>query len=197
MKWRIYGMLLICILMIAGCGQENPPQATQNNNNQVTQVENSNPGEQQNLNNSEIATHLANIAKKVPNVENAAAVVAGPYAVVGIDVDKDLDRSRVSTIKYSVAEALYHDPYGKTTVVVADADGAQRIRGMADKIGQGYPVQGIIDELAAIVGRYMPEFPVNEDRPQVPDQNKQVIPEEEKQQLEDIEEEQSNHLNNN
>src|SRR5699024_11699221 len=59
------------------------------------------------------ADHLANVAGDVPNVKDATAVVAGPYAVVGIDVDKDLDRSRVGTIKYSVTEALQHDPYGK------------------------------------------------------------------------------------
>lgn len=98
--------------------------------------------------------------------------MAGPYAVVGIDVDKDLDRSRVGSIKYAVLEALQKDPYGKTAVVVADGDVVERIRSMSDKAGQGYPVQGFVDELSAIVGRYMPDFPINEDRPKERDQNK-------------------------
>lgn len=181
--------------MIIGCQQEddeNSLASKEDNNNQFIQVKNSDPTEKQNLSNREIATHLANLASGIPNVNDAAAVVAGPYAVVGIDVDRNLDRSRVGTIKYSVSEALQHDPYGKTAVVVADADGMERIRGMADKIRQGQPVYGIVDELAAIVGRYMPDFPINEDRPQEPDQNKEVIPEEDKQKLDDIEEEQSN-----
>ncbi|MEC5422824.1 YhcN/YlaJ family sporulation lipoprotein [Virgibacillus sp. C22-A2] len=199
MKLRVAVILIVSIILLVSCQQENREEPLareeQNNNNRFVQVENSDPVEQQNLNNGEIASHLANIASNVPNVYDAAAVVAGPYAVVGINVDKDLDRSRVGTIKYSVLEALYHDPYGKTAVVVADADVVERIRGMGDKIGQGHPVRGVVDELAAIVGRYMPEFPINNDQPQEPDQNKEILPEEDRQKLEEIEGEQSHHQN--
>lgn len=197
MRWRIGLILLANIFILAACQQQSQeePLSNEEKDNQMIQVKNSDPHEQKNLTNTEIADHLANIASDVPNVEDATSVVAGPYAVVGIDVDKDLDRSRVGTIKYSVLEALYHDPYGKTAVVVADADMTERIRGMANKIRQGHPVHGVVDELAAIVGRYMPDFPISDDRPQEPDQNKEVIPEDEKQKLEDTEEEQSNHHN--
>lgn len=54
----------------------------------------------------EIARRLAKIAENVPDVNDATAVVLGNYAVVGIDVDKKLDRSKVESIKYSVAESL-------------------------------------------------------------------------------------------
>ncbi|WP_077622149.1 YhcN/YlaJ family sporulation lipoprotein [Sediminibacillus massiliensis] len=186
------------ILVMTGCQQEESlPE--QENQNPTIQVKDSDPNnqERENYSNEEIADHLANLASEVPNVNDAASVVAGPYAVVGIDVDKDLDRSRVGTIKYSVAEALYHDPYGKTAVVVADADGAERIRMMADKVAQGHPIQGIVDELSAIVGRYMPEFPINEDQPQEPDQNKQITPQQDEKELENIENDQSkNQMNN-
>ncbi|WP_373895898.1 YhcN/YlaJ family sporulation lipoprotein [Virgibacillus natechei] len=192
MNMRIAMLLLVSVFVIAGCQQEEEPLANeQDQSNRISQVENSNPAERQNLNNGEIADHLANVAGGVPNVHDSAAVVAGPYTVVGIDVDKDLDRSRVGTIKYSVMEALQHDPYGKTAVVVADADVMERIRGMGNKIRQGHPVDGIVDEVSAIVGRYMPEFPINENQPQEPDQNKEIMPEEDKQELEDVEEEQS------
>lgn len=184
---------LISSLFIAGCQQEEEPMANDQENNQILQVKDSDPTEKKNLNNTEIASRLANIASDIPGVNDAASVVAGPYTVVGIDVDKDLDRSRVGSIKYAVLEALYHDPYGKTAVVVADGDVMERIRGMGNKINQGYPVQGVVDELAAIVGRYMPEAPVPENQPQEPDQNKEVLPQEEEQQLDDVEDEQSNH----
>ncbi|MFD2628256.1 YhcN/YlaJ family sporulation lipoprotein [Oceanobacillus kapialis] len=184
------GSLLFCF----GCQQsEEEPLASKDESSQYIQVKDSDPAQRKNLNNSQIATHLANIASDVPNVNDAASVVAGPYAVVGIDVDKDLDRSRVGTIKYAVLEALYHDPYGKSAIVVADADITERIRGMGNKIQQGQPVQGIVDELAAIVGRYMPDFPINDQQPQEPDQNKEIIPEKDKRKLEEIEGEQSNH----
>ncbi|WHX27039.1 YhcN/YlaJ family sporulation lipoprotein [Virgibacillus halodenitrificans] len=189
--------VLIIMFVIAGC-QQNEEEALESkeNNQQFLQVKNSEPTDLQNLSNKEIADRLANIASDVPNVRGASAVVAGPYAVVGIDVDKDLDRSRVGTLKYSVSEALYHDPYGKTAVVVADADATERIRNMGNKIKQGHPVQGVVDELAAIVGRYMPDFPIQDEQPVDPDQNKEVLPEEEQKQLDQIQEEQSNHQKN-
>src|SRR5690625_7022580 len=141
------------------------------------QIENSQPNDNPPVENDQISNHLAKVANQVPNVNNATAIVAGPYAVVAIDVDKELDRSRVGTIKYSVSEALQHDPYGKTDAVVADADATERIRSMTRKMQDGYPVQGIIDELSAIVGRSMPNFPINENKPEESDQNKESIPE--------------------
>lgn len=186
---------ILCLFIVVGCQQNdnNSLGTEEQNNNQYVQVENSDPTKKLNLSNGEIAAHLAKVANDVPNINNATAVVAGPYAVVGIDVDKDLDRSRVGTIKYAVTEALQHDPYGKTAVVVADADVVERIRGMSNKMKQGHPVHGVVDELAAIVGRYMPDFPISEDQPEEPDQNKKVIPKKDKQKLDDIQEEQSNH----
>src|SRR5690625_3546091 len=128
------------------------------------QVKNSDPNQKKEFNNEQIAIHLANVASDIPNVNNATAIVAGPYAVVGIDVDGDLDRSRVGTIKYSVSEALQHDPYGKTAIVIADADLTERFQAMNKKMREGEPIQGIIDELAAIVGRYMPTLPLPEEQ---------------------------------
>src|SRR5699024_3479513 len=170
---RIGILLYVSLFLIAGCQQDKENALPEKgNSDQFIHVKNSDPNQKDSLSNTQLADHLANVAGDVPNVKDATAVVAGPYAVVGIDVDKDLDRSRVGTIKYSVTEALQHDPYGKTAVVVADADVMERLRGMGNKISQGHPVQGVVDELSAIVGRYMPDFPINEDQPREPDQNK-------------------------
>ncbi|SFB18340.1 sporulation lipoprotein, YhcN/YlaJ family [Lentibacillus halodurans] len=198
MLLRLGILSFLSFTLLIGCQQNQEEQSLPeetDNNERFIQVEDSDPVEQQQLTNNEIASHLANVASDVPDVQDATSVVAGPYAVVGIDVDKDLDRSRVGSIKYSVLEALQKDPYGKTAVVVADGDAVERIRSMGDKVAQGYPVQGVVDELSAIVGRYMPDFPINEDRPDEGDQNKESIPENEEQQLDDVEEEQSNHHN--
>ncbi|GAA0446063.1 YhcN/YlaJ family sporulation lipoprotein [Lentibacillus halophilus] len=193
------GMLFLfgVAVLLSGCQQNNDEESLpeETGNNRYIQVEDSDQTEQSDLSSHDIASHLAGVAGDIPNVHDATSVVAGPYAVVGIDVDKDLDRSRVGSIKYTVLEALQKDPYGKTAVVVADGDVVERIRSMHDKIRQGYPVQGVIDELSAIVGRYMPDFPINEDRPKERDQNKHSIPKDDKKQLDDIEEEQSNHQN--
>ncbi|GAA0613360.1 YhcN/YlaJ family sporulation lipoprotein [Virgibacillus siamensis] len=199
MLLRLGILSIASIMVIAGCQQnqeeQSLPSEDKNNNDRIVQIDDSDPMEKKNLSNSEIAAHLSNVASEVPQVNDAASVVAGSYAVVGIDVDKDLDRSRVGSVKYSVLESLKEDPYGKTAVVVADADVVQRLRNMGDKISQGYPVQGVVDELSGIVGRYMPDFPINENRPDEPDQNKNTTPKKKEKQLDDIEEDQSNQHN--
>lgn len=112
--------------------------------------------------NNDIADHLADIATKVPDVDGAISIVAGPYAVVAIDVDEKIDRQRVGTIKFSVNEALRDDPYGKTAIVVADPDISERIRNMRSRISEGEPIIAIVDELAELVGRVIPTLPVEE-----------------------------------
>lgn len=195
---RLGVILSVSLLFMISCQQDNGESSLpdKTDNNRFVQIENSEPSQRMNMKNREIADHLAEVAGSVPNVNDAAAIVAGPYAVVGINVDKDLDRSRVGTIKYSVSEAMYHDPYGKTAVVVADGDITERIRQMGNKIQEGHPVQGVVDELSAIVGRYMPEFPINEDQPVEPDQNKKMLPEDDEEKLDDIQNDQSNQYKN-
>ncbi|HLS23070.1 MAG TPA: YhcN/YlaJ family sporulation lipoprotein [Pseudogracilibacillus sp.] len=151
----------ICIgisAMILTACMNNPTTKPQEDNERVEQV-----SDNQNWQtNNEIATHLADVATNVPDVERAVSIVAGPYAVVAIDVDEKIDRQRVGTIKFSVNEALRDDPYGKTAIVVADADTGERIRNMRDRIEDGEPIIGIVDELADIVGRIMPTLPAEE-----------------------------------
>src|SRR5699024_5541679 len=185
----------LLFLLLFACQPENdattlPGQG--GTSDQYAKVKNSTQNEDKELTNNQIANHLFDVADSVPDVNNSVAIVLGPYAVVGLNVDGDLDRSRVGTIKYSVLEALKKDPYGKTAVVVADGDIADRISEMNKKVQEGYPVQGIIEELAAIVGRYIPNFPVPENMPKEEDQNKEILPEDDKENLEDIQENQSN-----
>lgn len=154
-------LLGITTLYLAGCMNQNvQPDKTTSEEPLFEQTSDQNESKS----NNDIANHLANIASEVPDVENAVAIVAGPYAVVGIDVDEKIDRQRVGTIKFSVNEALRDDPYGKTAIVVADADTMERIRNMRERMQNGEPIQGVVDELADIVGRLMPTFPVEEHR---------------------------------
>ncbi|HET7616119.1 MAG TPA: YhcN/YlaJ family sporulation lipoprotein [Bacillales bacterium] len=113
----------------------------------------------QRLTSQNIAKHLVGVAEKVPNVRDATAIVTMGYAVVGIDIDKDVDRSKVGTIKYSVAEALRNDRYGANAIVVSDPDTVQRLKNMGKSIKDGSPVSGIFNQLADIVGRVVPQIP--------------------------------------
>src|SRR5690625_712852 len=182
-------LIILNIIFIYGCQQSTEkPTNDRESDEPMTQVSDKSTASS----NTDIAEHLTNIATKVPNVHEATALIAGPYAVVGIDVDKDLDRSSVGVVKYSVSEALHDDPYGKTAIVIADGDIRQRLNNMREDMADGKPVRGIIDELAAIVGRYMPQMPINEDERIIDDEDQQeIISDEDEEQLDNIQKEQS------
>jgi YhcN/YlaJ family sporulation lipoprotein len=137
-------------------------QGDQQQNNTIMQNNtNKNTNNMQNRNKEarEVADRLVKLATKIEQVNDATAVVVGRWAVVGIDVDATLDRSKVGAIKYTVAEALKEDPKGAQAIVTADADTLYRLRQMATGIRNGEPIEGFMDEVAAIVGRLMPQVP--------------------------------------
>ncbi|GAA0350630.1 YhcN/YlaJ family sporulation lipoprotein [Bacillus horti] len=117
----------------------------------------------------EVADRLVELATRIDHVNDATAVVLGRYAVVGIDIDAKLDRSKAGTVKYSVAEALKADPRGAYAIVTADPDTNFRLREMGKEVREGHPVAGIMEELAEIVGRLMPQVPRSVQQPENPD----------------------------
>ncbi|MGM0844452.1 MAG: YhcN/YlaJ family sporulation lipoprotein [Bacillota bacterium] len=162
---NLIAVLLISIL-ISGCNQQNNQTAYDNQRNgdnpRPINVENSEIQHQkQNETGREVSRHLVRIATAVPDVNDATAVVLGNYAFVGIDVDSSIERSEVGTIKYSVAEALKDDPHGARAMIVADPDLYARLQEVGSDIENGRPVQGMLNELADIAGRLMPETPQN------------------------------------
>lgn len=156
---KLYVLLIVLTFssIMFGCNQNETNSQDANDN---VNVEQSSYRSDEMMSREQIASHLATIASEVNDVNDAVAVVAGPYAVVGIDIDKEVERQETGTIKYTVLEALEHDPYGRQAVVVADADMMERLRQMKTDIQNGAPIEGVADELGNIVGRYMPTFPV-------------------------------------
>lgn len=153
------------IILLGACQQQEKPEALdkQDGRQHLVRVSDSSKKKtNQARPSTDVAQHLVNVTEHVADVNDATAIVIGRYAVVGIDVKDDLDRSKVETIKYSVAKALRNDPEGANAVVVADPDTVSRLKEMGKEIQAGRPVSGIMDELAAIVGRVMPEMPRNE-----------------------------------
>src|SRR5699024_520348 len=166
---RHFFFITVAIIFCVSCSQQNQEQNQEQSQDNLP-LEQTSYQNDHTFTNEEIASHLATVASEVPNVNDAAAIVAGPYTVVGIDIDEKTKRERVGTIKYSVTEALQHDPYGRTAVVIADADIMTRIQEMGNQLRDGHPVKGVVDELATIVSRYMPTFPVNENDRQTNEQ---------------------------
>jgi YhcN/YlaJ family sporulation lipoprotein len=183
----------IAFFTITGCGLNEKNDNT--DNDAVIRVKNTADEKTINQSGQDIAKRLVKIANSVPNVNDATAVVVGQYAIVGIDVNSKIDQSRVGTIKYSVAESLQKDPYGANAIIIADPDLNARLREIAEEVNNGRPVQGFMDELAAIVGRVMPEVPADllENRnPDPTEQNDSQLNKGEEQQLNKRQEKQSN-----
>ncbi|MCT2344161.1 YhcN/YlaJ family sporulation lipoprotein [Niallia taxi] len=184
------------ILLLTGCSA-NGDHESQNHetDNHIANVKNSTINEVNRKSGQEISERLVTLATSIPNVNDATAVVIGKYAIVGIDIKANLDRSEVGSIKYAVAESLKNDPYGANSMIVADPDINARLAEIADDIKDGEPVQGIFNELADITGRLIPELPadiINNDpgsNLKVPDSK---LNENEKNQLKEDQDEQSN-----
>ncbi|TWE08971.1 YhcN/YlaJ family sporulation lipoprotein [Neobacillus bataviensis] len=145
-------------LLLTGCNTADHNENAKNSN-QLVNVKNSYINNVDQKSGQEISKRLVELATSIPNVSDATAVVLGNYAIVGIDVNAKIDRSQVGSIKYSVAESLRKDPYGAKAIVVADADTNQRLREIQADIKKGRPIQGIMEELADVAGRLIPEVP--------------------------------------
>ncbi|WP_245590369.1 YhcN/YlaJ family sporulation lipoprotein [Aneurinibacillus terranovensis] len=159
LKW-ICLLLLIFSLTACNLGNKSSSQgASPGKKAQTQKVQQTAPQQPKPQDPQTTANRLASLATKIPNVKRATAIVYGKIAIVGIDVPADLDRSRVGTIKYSVAEALKDDPQGARALVTADADIVQRIREMNADIRRGRPLAGFAEELADIAGRIVPQMP--------------------------------------
>ncbi len=186
--------IFILILLASGCGTRE--DASQNRQDDLVKVKNSAFEHVDREESENISNHLAELAERVPQVENATAVVIGNLAVVGIDIKANLERSEVGTIKYAVAESMKDDPYGAEAIVVADPDITARLDEVAEDFNNGRPLQGIMNELADITGRIMPEVPADiiEPNPKnATEQNKEQLETDEKRNLEQKQDKQSNY----
>lgn len=185
--------VLSFLLFISGCnGQDD---SAQKDKDHLVKVNNSTIQEVDRQTGQQISRHLESLTTHVQNVKDANAVVIGRYAIVGIDVDDNLERSEVDTVKYTVAETLKKDPHGARAAVIADPDLNARLKEVATDIENGQPLLGIMNELSDIVGRIMPEIPADMIEPQdngATEKQKKTIDQKDKEQLEKNQEEQSN-----
>jgi YhcN/YlaJ family sporulation lipoprotein len=187
-------ILTALCLVLSGCTTKN--DATNNENASLVKVKNSNIENVDRQSGQKISKRLVELATSIPNVNDATAVVLGNYAIVGIDVDSNIERSQVGTIKYSVAESLKDDPYGAKAVVVADADTTARLKEIQGDINNGRPIQGIMEELADVAGRIMPEIPgdiITPNPKNATEEPDKQLPNKDEKKLEKEQEDQSNH----
>lgn len=187
-------MFTTLLLVLAACNN-NTNNAQNNEKQSLVNVKNSYIEEVDRKTGQEISKRLVELATSIPNVHDATAVVIGRYAIVGIDVNSKIERSQVGTIKYSVAESLKKDPYGARAIVIADADTNQRLKEVSADIKKGRPIQGIMEELADIAGRLMPEIPgdmIDPNPKNAPEEPMKKLNQNEKNNLDKKQDEESN-----
>lgn len=193
---RIIPYFFASFLLLSGCSSNQQGQENVNTKRQqATNVNHATIQQTDRVTDSATAQRLIDLASKVPHVNDATAVVFGHYAIVGIDIDSDIERSQVGTIKYSVGETLKHDPFGAKALVVADPDLNARIKEVAKDIQNGKPVRGILNELSDITSRIIPEVPgdIQEPTPAKSiEEQKGNLNNHEKKKLNDEQEKQSN-----
>jgi YhcN/YlaJ family sporulation lipoprotein len=173
---KIFCLMLLILSLLIGCSQApkkgaaSSPSSTQSGI-KAQQVA---PAKPDIKNSQAVADHLEKLATSIPLVQSAHCVVFGNTAVVGINVRPELDRSRVGTVKYAVAEALRKDPYGTNAIVTADIDLDQRLSDIRSNVRSGRPIAGFADQMADIIGRIMPQLPqdVNTKTPPATDANR-------------------------
>jgi YhcN/YlaJ family sporulation lipoprotein len=158
MRVRLWILLIALTAAAAGCGKAGHQAGQDDNNLRAQQAQTANPQESDGLP-ADTATRLEELAKGIPQVEDAKCVIMGKTAIVGITVEPNLDRSRVNIIKYSVAEAFRKDPEGINAFVTADMALGERIRHVRDDIRNGRPFAGFAQELGDIIGRVAPQIP--------------------------------------
>ncbi|MFC4778487.1 YhcN/YlaJ family sporulation lipoprotein [Paenibacillus sp. GCM10023252] len=151
---------MIMVTMTTGCSTvaRNETSPSPQNNNGV-RAQQSAPQPMEISSSRDVEVHLEKLATGIAGVKSAHCVLIGNTAVVGINVDSKLDRSRVGTIKYSVAEAFRKDPYGVDALVTADMDLNQRVNEIGEDIRAGRPIRGIAEELSDLIGRIVPQLP--------------------------------------
>lgn len=186
--------VLSLLLFMSACNALN--NASEKDNNQNVKVQNTAIQQVDRKSGQQISKHLVGLTTRVPNVDDATAVVIGRYAIVGIDVNDKMERSEVDTVKYTVAETLKKDPHGARAVVVADPDVTARLKEISSDIKNGKPIQGIMNELSDITGRVMPEVPADMIEPQTKsptEDPKNKLGDKEKKKLEKNQEQESNY----
>jgi YhcN/YlaJ family sporulation lipoprotein len=157
---RLLLTVMLLIGLLAGCGNTDGNEASPSPENQrKIRAQQTAPEKREIKNNQEVTDRLEKLAESNSQVKSANVVVIGDMAIVGIDVDGNMDRSRVGVLKYSVAEALRKDPYGANAVVTADLDINNRLREIAQDIRNGHPLAGFVNELGDMIGRIMPQLP--------------------------------------
>jgi len=103
------------------------------------------------------AEDVAESATKVDGVKRAYVVVIGNTALIGLDVDKDIEAKQTTDLKQQVEKRVKKENKAiEVTSITADPNLVERIKRIADGIAEGKPLTSFLDEIAEILRRISP-----------------------------------------
>lgn len=162
-------LMVLTLMVVAGCTpktEEQPPnpepqQNTQDAEDADDQKEGGETGQDNAIGTSErmedMAENAVDAAGDVEGVAAANVVVLGNTALIGVDLDKDIEKEKVDDIKNKIDQAVKEkDKRIKNTSITADPDLATRIKKVTTGISEGRPISESWDELTDIFKRMTP-----------------------------------------
>ncbi len=104
-----------------------------------------------------LARELADRAAGVNGVKKATVVLSGNTAIVGLDMDKGIEKKETNDVKTEVGRVVKNaDNRIKNVLVSTDADIVSRIKRVASGIAEGKPLSSFTDEIKEIIRRITP-----------------------------------------
>jgi YhcN/YlaJ family sporulation lipoprotein len=162
-KSRAIMLLIVTVFMVSlftGCAPARRPAPDTGPRQDMTEPRdmtrdnvNDNMGRESNR----IAEQLAKEASKVNGVRAATVVYTNGTAVVGLDLEKNIEAGQTENIKQEVSNRLKKTNNNVETVSIStDADTVTRIRNIARGVAEGRPVSEFAKELSEITRRVSP-----------------------------------------
>ncbi|NLY78188.1 MAG: YhcN/YlaJ family sporulation lipoprotein [Tissierellia bacterium] len=108
-------------------------------------------------NNSRLADRIAKEIERLNNVDEASVLLSGNTAIVGVDMDDDVEGQITSDLKQRIAKIVKNRNKDIENVsITADPDLFTRISNMAEDITNGRPISGFADQFEEILRRITP-----------------------------------------
>ncbi|MGI6484774.1 MAG: YhcN/YlaJ family sporulation lipoprotein [Tepidanaerobacteraceae bacterium] len=145
-------MLTVLLIIIGGCSVSRKPAPSP-----MTPDRSPAPAQDTTPRAHTIATKLANAAERVDGVKSASVVVSGSTALVGLEIEPDVETNKTDEIKQKVAERVKRaDSIIMAASVTTDPNLITRLRKIAEGIKAGKPISSFSNELAEITRRMEP-----------------------------------------
>ncbi|MHB8170235.1 MAG: YhcN/YlaJ family sporulation lipoprotein [Thermincolia bacterium] len=158
-------VLLIGVSLLSGCPPQRkpeeviptpPPGPTAPAPNPQITPDPVVPGPRTQVQARDAADDIADKVATVRGVNKASVVVVGNVALIGLDLDKDVEKAQTEAIRERAATQAKDDPRIVNAVVESDPDSVARIQKIADGVRKGRPISEFFTEIGEFFNRLKP-----------------------------------------